>query len=156
VSKSIEDELEERRKILGLPPDIDKSVLAWKVLDGHPLEAHERLFLVRLLGPPGLAARLNWQKRKGKPKSSAAMAKADLIAQSYIFAKTLFPKAKRKDDLRKKVAGDYKVHPSYVDKCVKELDPARRKEFEAKAKVFAARVAEGFKLKAVKAELIES
>jgi len=119
------DDTEARRKRLGLDPDINRRILAIRVLFGDPLEKHERLFIARLLHP-----RMAQQKKRGRTRSTATALLADQIAEAYFLEKAFYPHAKHKEEIAPFVARFFNVSVSYVDKVLSALDPKRRKELE--------------------------
>jgi hypothetical protein len=133
------DQNEARRKRLGLPPDINKRRLALAVLTESRLEEHERLFIARLLAPELFTKAP--QKNVGRPRSTAAALKADEIAEKYFYHRVMFPHQKHKEEAAPIVAAFFRVSPSYVDKVLGQLDPARRKEMESQATALAERCA---------------
>ena len=139
-----EDE-EARRKRLGLKPDesdIDRRILAMKVLGGAPLDRHEQLLIARLLDPGLVAALTKKKKGQGRSPSNATAVRADRIAQYYFMAKATHPHAKHKKYLLPYVAKRFRVSPSYVDKILRKLDPTRRAEFKSDAALLVQQLAE--------------
>jgi hypothetical protein len=148
VSGRIVDEKHEeaRRKRLGLKPgdgDIDRRRLAITMLSDRPLELeiHEREFIARLLDPKLVAAIFKKKKKRGRPKSTAAVLLADQIAETYFESRAIWPDEKHKQGILPDVAKFYGVSPSYVDKVLRKLDPTRRAELIS----FAASVAEKYR-----------
>lgn len=130
---------ESRRRRLGLKPDIDRELLAYRVFFGEPLLDYEREFLARLVDPAFITFIIGPEpgEKKGRPPSTEVAIKRDEIAEYYFFYRALHPRAKHKEEALPDTAKYFGVSTSYVDKALRGTASARRAEMKAAATAFA-------------------
>jgi hypothetical protein len=137
---SYEDD-EDRRKRLGLDPDLDPNIIAIKILLGEPLEDHERRYAAEIISPRLVAGIRKEPKKKRKKKrvrwATAIALKADRVLERYFEVRALDPNGKHKEHWLPAVAKECHVSGPYIDKALKKLDPARREEMEKRAAAWA-------------------
>jgi hypothetical protein len=116
-----------RRRILGLPPPINRGRLAKRVLRGQPLSSHERQFI---------ADAIRGKRRTASPKSIDIALKRNEIAQSVLYFRAMHPDWKE-EAIIALVREGYGISRTKVFDALRALSPEQRSTIKASARAFA-------------------
>lgn len=119
-----------RRKLLRLPPRIDKDDLAKRLLNGGTLHQHEREFLAGWL-------KGRKQNPRHRPPSAETAIKADEVAQFVFYWEAIDPDVQRKE-VCAELKAMYGVSPRYVRDVLEKIDPERKRHLMTSAAIFVA------------------